>query len=722
MANFPTAITLLAGVLNKRHLTPDDANQIGLEICTQAEAEADLKMRIGGNVSFCEKLPYYGLLKQFTGYVRYRINYKDDGTYTDREGNVYVWPKYLTAKGFKQQFAYLPKLRNMDWGNTIVNPAEPLLLTEGEYKSITACKAGIPCVGLPGVWNFNHKGNNLPIPLDEANWIGKTVLVCFDADEQSSYENPLKRQVLGAAFALCTKLYRLGAKPEILYIARTKAFTAARILDSKVKMGLDDFLFAGGDFGELLATRHNPIHCEHLAILNSQYAVCRGQAGTGVMDIGLGKLYRTHDFLKTVENNRIRPSTGPKGGVSKVYVAEEFLEQSNRPEVHRVVFEPSWGTGYDRENSIYNQWSGWPDLGMGLETEGRQEVIVVWQRLLEKLFGPHWPYFEKWAAHMIQRPGEKTSIGVILVSVLNGVGKSLLGEVLRGVVGPEYGRACPLERLKSNFNSPLERCLFLQMDEANGLQDGLETKLNDLITADTVTIERKGFDPIVVNNYMRLFMTSNSPRPIRLNKENRRWLVVSANVVESELAEWGIWLGTAAKLLKSQGGLQAIREHLELVDLTEWDPTARVEVTEYMDDMVESSRSWNALERDSLLEKCREDYENNKLWLITSELAAAGGGKVWSDFKEHVRAHGGRTLRHQLNVAGKRTRGVVVDLDSCLPRKPESAGTGNGSKWALNTAEGLGRFEESGTWADAIMRATRAWNEVTSIVKGSEKF
>lgn len=719
MANFPTAISTLAGVLNKRQLTPDDAKNIELKICSQSEAEDELRTRLYGNIDFTERLPYHGLHGEYLDFARYRINYKDAGTYI-KDGKVERHPKYRSPKGDQRQFVYLPKVGGLDWENIVINENEPLMITEGEYKAITACKAGIPCVGLGGIWTFYHTaGYNMPPPLDQARWIGKQVLICYDADQESTQDAPLKPTVGQAAMALATKLYKLGAVPRLLYIARTTAFAEARKRDPKTKMGLDDFIMAHGDIDELFSTVHNPIECRELAELNSQYAQCRGLAGVGVMDTNLGKLYRVQDF-KNVELHRIRKSVGPKGGVTKIYVAEEFLEQRDKPTVDRIVFEPAWKPGYDRERAIYNQWTGWAELGEMLEHEGKREVDRVWRKLIDKLFGEHADYFERWCAHLMQRPGEKTSIGVILVSVLNGVGKSLLGEILRGMVGDVHGKACQLERLKSNFNAILERCLLLQVDEANGLQDGLESKLNDLITSDTVTIERKGFDAVTVSNYMRIYMTSNSMRPIRMNRENRRWLVVNAGVVEAELEDWSRWCDGAAKILKSQDGLGALRERLLRLDISDWNPTARVVVTEYMDEMVESSRSWSNVKVDELVKYCTEDWDNKKPWLITAELASVEGGKTIADFKAQVRARGGQTLKHYYKYNGKKVSGVVIDLLGLFPRKRESAGTGNGTKWVLDMTGGLGDFDTD--WVDAAARAVKAWNMVNTLVRGNDKY
>jgi hypothetical protein len=183
------------------------------------------------------------------------------------------------------------------------------------------------------------------------------------------------------------------------------------------------------------------------------------------------------------------------------------------------------------------------------------------------------------------------------------------------------------------------------------------------------------------------------------------------------LANWSSWCGVAAKKLKTQNGLAALRERLERVDLRDWNPTGRVVVTEAMEDMAESSRTWSNVEVDGLMELCREDWENGKLWMMTSEIVALGGGKSLTDLKAYVQVNGGRLVKHQVRVGGKKLSGTVLDLDSVLPRKGESRGVGQADKQVLDTSEGLGRFEGS-TWNEAVMRVTAAWNTMSIRIKG----
>lgn len=715
MANFPQPISTLAGVLLKRNISPSECVKIDLSVCPQAVAEQELGDPIKGNVDFCERLPYHDTHGQPLEFARFRINYKDAGTYKDAKGKIQSWPKYKQAYGGAQRlFVYLPRLEGLDWHEIASDAKCPVVITEGEYKSITACKAGLITMGLGGVWNFGKSQPTFPPPIEDFDWFGRQVYICFDADNDSTAEFPLKVQVQRAATSLAEKLYRASAKPVYLNIARTPTFLKARALDPTAKMGLDDFLTAGGTVEELFKEQTTPTHNEDLALLNSKYAVCVGAAGNGVMDLDVGKMIRQRAFEEAEYHRYIEVPTA-SGGAKTVQVTQMFLKQRDRPTIRRVLFEPAVMPGFDRSQEVYNQWTGWPELRLDGEPPNgklRVELVGVWRHLIEKLFGDHADYFETWCAHLIQKPGEKTSIGVMLVSVLNGVGKSLLGEILRGMVGDSHSKSVQLDRLKSNFNSIIERCLFLQMDEANGLQDGLETRLNDLITSDTVVVEHKGFDPIVVSNYMRLYLTSNSMRPIRLNKENRRWLVVNAGVVSGELKEWSEWCGTQAKRLRSSEGLWILRNHLEGIDLSEWDPTARVAITADMEYMVESSRTQNSVRVDQLLERMAEDWEAGKPWVVTGVLNSVSN-KVWDDVKAEIRARGGQTLGHTFKVAGKTTKGVVLDPSGVLPRRIDASGTSK--KWVLDVKGDLSKWDSD--WAAGVARAARAWTETDDLVQ-----
>ncbi len=682
MATFPTSLNPLSAVLEKRNLTAAEGVMMGLAITKVDDAEPDLGYIPKGFIKHLERLPYFDLTgnpikdPKLNGipFVRYRIERPEGWKPTPKgtlgkNGKPIRDAKYLSPLG-SSVFVYLPRLDGFPWGDIAANASVPVILTEGEYKSYAVCKTGDhPCVGLTGTQSFGKNGEPYPYPLSEFTHLGRDYFICFDADSESDSDNTLKREVAQAAMRLASKLAISGARPFLLHIARTGVFKKARETDPDCKMGVDDYLAAGGTIAELMATATEAVECHDMAVLRSTYAYYVGE-GPHIVNVTNGDVYKTGAFIHELEVKRVRLQERKQGAPLKVYVAREFIEARDRPEIDRKVFWPHYPSGYDAEARIYNEWRGFGVEGHVGEGEGEEynEIVAIWKRFVKGLFGEHDSYFEKWLAHLFQRPGEKTTLAVILASPLNGVGKSLLGEIIRGMVGGASSVAIELDRAMKAFNAQLARKIFLQMDEAEGKFSGHESKLKDLVSADTVTIEKKNFDPVSVDNFARVYLTSNSVSPIRMDAENRRFFVAVPEMTKREsLTVWGPWVSdVVAKRLKSADGLRMLRWYLDRVDLTGWDPCARVIVTSAMLDMVDAGRTKSNEVVDGLWEAFTEDEAG--LWALVPELRKKDAA-VWANFIARLKAEGGQTLSHVYkNKAGKVVRVTLLDRSGKLPR------------------------------------------------------
>jgi putative DNA primase/helicase len=113
-----------------------------------------------------------------------------------------------------------------------------LAICEGEKKTLALNQAGIPAVGIGGVWNWCQKGEGYkkpkesqPIPdLDRVNWL-RPVTILFDSDGHDKF------MVRLAAFPLARELSRRGAAVSILFLPHGQ---------NGEKIGADDFLVAHG--------------------------------------------------------------------------------------------------------------------------------------------------------------------------------------------------------------------------------------------------------------------------------------------------------------------------------------------------------------------------------------------------------------------------------------------------------------------------------------------
>jgi hypothetical protein len=124
----------------------------------------------------------------------------------------------------------------------IDDPKVPLFLTEGARKADAAASIGLCCIDLIGVWCFrgtNTKGGKALLPDFESIALnGRDVYVVFDSDvmEKESVHMALARFV--------PVLRQRGARVRIVYLPPGT---------DGAKVGLDDFLAAGGTRGQLLS-------------------------------------------------------------------------------------------------------------------------------------------------------------------------------------------------------------------------------------------------------------------------------------------------------------------------------------------------------------------------------------------------------------------------------------------------------------------------------------
>ena len=149
--------------------------------------------------------------------------------------------KYLAPASIGSR-AYFPPLKM--FRKAVNKPGELLLITEGILKSLAATQAGVPCIGLMGVWNWQIKQDDKSAERDliedlaGIDWQNRRVAIAFDFDTK---RNP---NVHHAEAELARVLAEQGANVVILKLPPGE-------IDSKTgmpeKTGLDDFIAREGE-------------------------------------------------------------------------------------------------------------------------------------------------------------------------------------------------------------------------------------------------------------------------------------------------------------------------------------------------------------------------------------------------------------------------------------------------------------------------------------------
>jgi len=136
--------------------------------------------------------------------------------------------KYLQPSGITPSPYILPEVAKIK-----EKPHKPIIITEGEKKALCLVKNKFNAIGLPGVWTFKNTKQDLPLlkELEDWNWQGRTVHICFDSD---AVFNP---NVIMAEIELGLNFYARGAKVFICRLPQPDHWT---------KLGVDDFITQEG--------------------------------------------------------------------------------------------------------------------------------------------------------------------------------------------------------------------------------------------------------------------------------------------------------------------------------------------------------------------------------------------------------------------------------------------------------------------------------------------
>lgn len=224
-----------------------------------------------------------------------------------------------------------------------------------------------------------------------------------------------------------------------------------------------------------------------------------------------------------------------------------------------IAYEP------ERDPDYLNLWRGFDTTPKDAGTYGTFK-----DHMINNVCGGDLDKF-KWVfgsfAHMFQRPGERLGTAMVFRGKM-GSGKSTIGEVMGSLIPAHYFQVDDPRYITGQFNAHMASCLLLQAEEAVWAGDkAAEGRLKGLITSKFQMIEAKGIDPIRVDNYVRLIMTSNEDWVVPAGKDERRFAVfdVSDERAQDHTYFRALWDELA------DGGREALLHDLLTFDLDQVD-------------------------------------------------------------------------------------------------------------------------------------------------------
>ena len=216
---------------------------------------------------------------------------------------------------------------------------------------------------------------------------------------------------------------------------------------------------------------------------------------------------------KPKKNSKIDVPTVAKENFVTFWVSNPQSRQ-----YRKTVFDPT-SNDNDDYNKIYNIFTGFPydgvdDDGVDLVdhvTPGAKAWVNHTWNVLCKRNQELFLYVVKWAAHIVQKPWEKTETAMFLMGP-PGSGKGSWVQALADAIGRSYfHHSIGLQTLKDTFAfEGQERNLLLYLDESNFFGPEDMSKIKAFITEATMEINVKFVAKKTVKSFSNLIVASNA--------------------------------------------------------------------------------------------------------------------------------------------------------------------------------------------------------------------
>lgn len=170
-------------------------------------------------------------------------------------------------------------------------------------------------------------------------------------------------------------------------------------------------------------------------------------------------------------------------------------------------------------------------------------------------------------AFIVQYPEFKTNINIVIAGK-DGSGKSIINDFYREKIlsSDISAQTDDTDEIFGKFSNIYVKKIFLQIDEIckEDFQKKKLEKLKNITTSRTLKYEKKGFDPITINNYLNTIMTTNNDFTIPISQTDRRNVFFKCD--DRYIGDYNYW-NTLSRHLSKNDVARAFYEYLLNYDL-----------------------------------------------------------------------------------------------------------------------------------------------------------
>lgn len=268
-------------------------------------------------------------------------------------------------------------------------------------------------------------------------------------------------------------------------------------------------------------------------------------------------------------------------------LTEAWIACARRRTYNGLIFAPE----RDVDGRWYNLWRGFDYAPKATASPRATAAVQSWFDHVERNICRGNKALAQWfvgyMAHLVQRPWEKPLVALVLKGK-KGTGKNAVIERVGALFSRSMVVADDDRYLIGNFNSHLEACLMLALDEASWAgSKKVEGKLKGVITGSKHMIERKGIEPYQVDNLTRVVILGNEDWLVPATQDERRYAVF--DVGEADMQRRGFFQEMREGMEANGGeGYSLLLSRLQSFDLSAVDVNAAPSTDGLADQKLES--------------------------------------------------------------------------------------------------------------------------------------
>ena len=343
--------------------------------------------------------------------------------------------------------------------------------------------------------------------------------------------------------------------------------------------------------------------------------------------------------------------------------------------------------------NMFNMWKGFVAKPIKLTKKNIKKIKPI-QKLLKKVYCNNdkklYKYFLTLLHSMLKYPDKPLEVATFIFSKGQGSGKNTFLEFFKNhVIGTRTSfQGSNLDCLTGKFNNHLMHKKMVIVEEASSCTEGsfksAFDKAKSMITATTISVEKKGFDAINVPNILALFLLSNHPDALFLEETDRRYLCLWVNSMY--IGNKAFW-DTVYACFTDEIGSIFYSYILEWGKKNKLHARSHIDIysTDFKQEIIAQSASSSRLFLDHLYHyrvtyREEELFRNKKSYLIRS-------GELYAEYEAWCKQNGERV---------KKARSFLIDLKDIIDKKHLNDGNFYDLDSYKPLQKNLIEFEENG--------------------------